>query len=348
MNPTAARSLPDGALAARVPRVTSPPLAMFAPTRILAPVDVSEGSEAALRWAVDLAQRTGAELHVLHVEPGSASGGETSADASPAGGRSLRAPDRDRSGDDLAALIDRVPTGEVLVTGARAHGRPSREVLDYAEREGADLVVMGTRGRRGLRRLLLGSVAGEVLRRARVPVLVVPETAPLGPVRLVLAPTDFSDAARQTLPVAAGLAALHGADLELVHALEPVRAVRVTIPAAAIPGLSDGARCQLRAMAGDPALAAALGSGRAAGVAHDEGGVLVAARPTTKIGHHLVEGYAPEAIVGVARSRGADAVVMARRGLSGVERLLLGSVTERVCQLGPCPVLVVPPETPGA
>ena len=320
---------------------------MFAPTRILAPVDFSEGSEAAIRWAVDLAQRTGAELHVLHVAPGSASD-EESADASPGGDRSLRAPARDRADDELAALLGRVSTGKVRVTPALSHGRPSRGVLDYAEREATDLVVMGTRGHRGLRRLLLGSVAGEVLRRTRVPVLVVPETAPRGPIRLVLAPTDFSDAARRTLPVAAGLAALHGADLEILHALEPVRAVRVTIPAGAIPGLSDGARCRLRAMADDPALVTALSSGGAAGGAVEEGGVLIASRPAARIGHHLVEGYAPEAIAGYARSRGADAIVMARRGLNGVERLLLGSVTERVCQLGPCPVLVVPPETPGA
>ena len=60
------------------------------------------------------------------------------------------------------------------------------------------------------------------------------------------------------------------------------------------------------------------------------------------IGYRLVEGRAAAAIAEAARSRGADVIVMARRGLHGVERLLLGSVTERVCRLGPCPVLGVP------
>ena len=221
-----------------------------------------------------------------------------------------------------------------------SRGLPSHVLLDYAEREGADLVVMGTHGRRGLRRLFLGSVAGEVLRRTQVPVLVVPEPTPRHPLRLVLAPTDFSDASRWTLPVAAGLAALYGADLDLVHALEPVRFVEAMTGAEVVPGLAPGlhaeAERRLQALADDPDLVEAVAEGVEEGVPVEGGG-----RPA-RIGQHLVEGRAAEAIVEVARSRGGGAIVMAKRGLHGVERFLLGSVTERVCRLSSCPVLVVP------
>jgi len=303
---------------------------MFAPTRILAPVNFSGASEAALRHAIGLAAQTGAELHVLHVVPGSVADGEGVLEDLPEEDRAFYLRLRDKADEALATLLDRVSTGDVRVKRVLSRGRPAPVALDYAEAEGADLLVMGSHGRHGLRRLFLGSVAEEVLRRASVPVLIVPEASGHGPTRLVLAPTDFSELSREALPVAAGLAALYGADLDLVHVLEPIRGARMEIPASLLPDLKTEAERQLESLAEDPGLAAAM-----AGAADGEG-------RRGPIGHHLIEGRAAEAIVEFARSRGADAIVMARRGLHGVERLLLGSVTERVCRLGPCPVLVVP------
>jgi nucleotide-binding universal stress UspA family protein len=307
---------------------------MFAPTRILAPVDFSGASEAALRWAIDLAARTGAELHVLHVVPGSVADGEEVVEDLSEEDRAFYRRLWEEADEELTALLDRVSTGEVRAKRVLSRGVPARVALDYAEKEEADLLVMGTHGRSGLRRLFLGSVAEEVLRRTRVPVLIVPEASRHTPIRLVLAPTDFSDASREALPVAAGLAALYGADLDLVHALEPIRGGRVAIPASSLPGLQAEAERQLEALAEDPDLAAAM-----AGISAGDGG-----RGPARIGHHLVEGRAAETIAEFAQSRKADAIVMAPRGLHGVERLLLGSVTERVCRLGPCPILVVPIE----
>lgn len=314
---------------------------MFALTRILAPVDFSGASDAALRRASDLAARTGAELHVLHVAPGAVADGEAAFDTLSEEDRAFYRRLWERTGEELTALLDRIVKGDIRVKRVLSRGLPSRVVLDYAEREGADLVVMGTHGRTGLRRFFLGSVAGEVLRRTRVPVMVVPEATPHQPIQLVLAPTDFSDASRWTLPVAAGLAALYGAGLDLVHALEPARFVEAMtgaeIGAGLLPDLRTEAARRLEALADDPALAETMAEGADAGVPVEGSGPGPA-----HIGYRLVEGRAAEAIAEAARSRGADVIVMARRGLHGVERLLLGSVTERVCRLGPCPVLVVP------
>lgn len=313
---------------------------MFAPTRILAPVDFSNASEAALRQAIDLAARTGAELHVLHVVPDSVADREAPFDERSEEDRAFYQRLWDRADGMLAAFLDRMPVGDVGVKQVLSRGRPACVALDYAEEAGADLIVIGTQGHRGLRRFFLGSVAEEVLRRARVPVLVVPEAWQQEPVRLVIAPTDFSDASREALPVAAALAARYEADLALVHVLEPIRSPRVEIPAGLLPGLRADAERRLEALVAAPDLAATVSGEGAAPAA--VGGVRVLERAPARLCHYLVEGRAAEAIAKVARSRKAGAIVMARRGLHGVERLLLGSVTERLCRLAPCPILVVP------
>src|SRR5690606_2355946 len=112
---------------------------MFAPTRILAPVDFSGTSEAALRWAVDLAARTGAELHVLHVAPGSVSDGEGIFDGLTEEDLAFYRRSWNQADHKLAALLNRISTGDVRAKRVLSRGRPARVVLDYAEGEEADL-----------------------------------------------------------------------------------------------------------------------------------------------------------------------------------------------------------------
>jgi len=75
-------------------------------------------------------------------------------------------------------MVERLVADDVTVTRATAEGSPSREIVEYANQHGCDLIVMGTHGRGGIDRLLLGSVAERVVRSAHVPVVTVPvETA---------------------------------------------------------------------------------------------------------------------------------------------------------------------------
>ncbi len=312
---------------------------MLAPNRILVPLDFSGASDAALRRAADLAARTGAALHVLHVVAGFEMTGAEMPDAD----RAFYQRVWDRAEAKLNNYLQRAGLSGTGLEYVLAHGAPSQAILAYAEAHDIGLIVMGTHGRTGLQRFFLGSVAHEVLRRAEMPVMVVPMAdAPLKPLRRVVAPTDFSDASRMVLPVAASLAALYGADLDLLHVLEPVRYLEAiagtTITADLTPGLRERAERKVQEFVADPDLARMLaGRDQAEDLKPVEGGAGLA-----RIRSHVAEGRAAETIAEAAREWHADAIVMAKRGLHGVERFLLGSVTSRVCHLAPCAVLVVP------
>ena len=142
------------------------------PRRILLATDGSEEAELAALWAVELAQRTASELHVVHVEvvptllvsyPGTL-GYE---------GR-LYEQIREQSGELLRKESWRVKAAGGTVAGAHLRmGKVDLEIVALAEELGADLIVMGCRGHRGIRRAIEGSVSDGVIRHARCPVLVV-------------------------------------------------------------------------------------------------------------------------------------------------------------------------------
>jgi nucleotide-binding universal stress UspA family protein len=93
-------------------------------------------------------------------------------------------------------------------------------ILEESERLGADLVIMGTHGRQGAKRLMLGSVAERVLRESRIPLLAVRESVRPGPFRHVFCPFNFSDVGRAALDYAADVAAASDAVLTIMHARE--------------------------------------------------------------------------------------------------------------------------------
>lgn len=137
---------------------------------ILVGVDFSEHSDRALERAFLLGRVLGAKVHVLHACPLLAYAlGDAHPDASDFEERVHAHVDA-----ELARLRTRAEVaGSVLVTH-RVDGNPGPAVAAFADELGADLVVVGTHGRTGLDRMLLGSVAERVLRLAHVPVLVVP------------------------------------------------------------------------------------------------------------------------------------------------------------------------------
>lgn len=129
--------------------------------RILCPVDFSAGSEAALAYASTLAKESGAELHLVYVYE------ETIAYTEGLGSYVPPAdlePDKER-------LKNTLPTKDVPCRHEFIVGHPADALVDYAKDKNIDLIVMGTHGRTGLSRLLMGSVAEAVVRRAPCPVL---------------------------------------------------------------------------------------------------------------------------------------------------------------------------------
>jgi nucleotide-binding universal stress UspA family protein len=141
-------------------------------TRILVPTDFSETSDAALEYARGLALAFGASLHVLHVievpRTTGAPGAEDMVETPAAFGGLF-----DQA---KGALTRRVPAAD----RARLHasteilvGTSVKAIIDYATDRRIDLIVMGTHGRHGIARLLVGSVAEQVIRKAPCPVMAV-------------------------------------------------------------------------------------------------------------------------------------------------------------------------------
>ncbi|HLT48162.1 MAG TPA: universal stress protein [Rubricoccaceae bacterium] len=291
-----------------------PPLRL---RRILFTTDYTALAERAFSHAAYLAATHDAALHVLHVVSGK--DGDplapldalrlTQADVAEQLG--LPAPPSSAGPADAP-----VPVVEVERQGTD----PAGVILDYAREVDVDLIVMGTHGRSGLERVRRGSVAETVVRQAPCPVLTVTaEAGPAGPVGRVLAPVDFSEPAAEAARHARALADLYGARLDLLHVVDEVLLRPVYVPL--LGGFQvDEAEVTARAEAQLKALADALGGEAAVHV---------------RVGHPALT------IVDFAEAEGVGLVVIGSHGRSGLERLVLGSVAERVIRMAPCPVFTV-------
>lgn len=145
--------------------------------KILFPTDFSSAGGAALETATSLARDRGAKLLIVHVEepPMAYGGGELY--------YGIEQPDRQELDRMLAEVV---PTDKSVGYEHRLLiGSPGSAIVHLAEKEGVDMIVMPTHGRTGLMRLLMGSVAEEVVRKAKCPVLTV-KAAALAPAQAAL------------------------------------------------------------------------------------------------------------------------------------------------------------------
>ena len=136
--------------------------------RILLPTDGSDAGNRAVDQVLGLAAETGAALHLLFVVEDIPYAPEMVDDT-------VEGQIREVGEATLADIQERAGAAGVEVTEAIRDGAPHEAILEYAAEEDVDLVVMGTHGRSGLDRYLLGSVTERVLRSTHVPVLVVDE-----------------------------------------------------------------------------------------------------------------------------------------------------------------------------
>jgi nucleotide-binding universal stress UspA family protein len=300
--------------------------------RILCGTDLSPASEPAWAEAQLLARLLGAEIVLLHV---------VSPLVIPPGvGPEVYVPphlyqqlvdDADRDARErLARLCDRRAPSSAKVTTRVEHGMAADRILHVAAEDGADMCVLGTHGRTGLGRVLLGSVADRVVRLARCPVVTVrarpgvPVAMPDRLTRICYA-TDFSASAHAAWPWVLTLAEAARAEVDLVHVMPEVVAGR-EVPAALIGQTAEGFRAH----------------GEAQARRLIDAGPLPAARA-----HPLILAGPPAAaIVRSAETRSADLIVMGTRGWSGLRRWMLGSVALHVIQAAPCAVLTVGPGAP--
>jgi nucleotide-binding universal stress UspA family protein len=211
-----------------------------------------------------------------------------------------------------------VPTHEVDVGYLVGKGAPAEVILRTAGEVNADMIALGTHGRTGLRRVLAGSVAEAVLRRAPCPVLALsPRERPGGGrVRSILHPTDFSARAEAALRAARALARDLGARLILLHVMPVEVVVYGTIPVPLdVPAVNDSLESLRNGVDG----------------------------PDLKypVETRLAQGDAAAVILRVAEEAGCGMIVMGTHGRTGLGRLLMGSAAESVLRAATCPVLVV-------
>lgn len=147
---------------------------MPAPSRILVPVDLSDGSQALIDYAIQLAKPFNAVIEVIHAwEPPQYVAPDLLVAAPGWNSQSLEQVAVDAASKELNTLVDKASAGGVPLKRRVVVGEASATVLRLAEEGKHDLIIMGTHGRRGLPRLLLGSVAQKLVARAHCPVLTV-------------------------------------------------------------------------------------------------------------------------------------------------------------------------------
>jgi nucleotide-binding universal stress UspA family protein len=176
---------------------------------LLCPVDLSAPSAQALRYAAALSSVVDGDLTMLHVR--SAGPHQPDAAATPE--------------TSLETFASNVLGSGRSIRFLERYGEPATEILGTAAAVASDVIVMGTHGRSGLQRLLLGSVAERVMRRSQTPVLVVPpgfrkDAHDRISLTSVLCAVDFSEPSRRAVDVAASIAATARARLVIAHALE--------------------------------------------------------------------------------------------------------------------------------
>lgn len=289
---------------------------------LLCPVDFSDASRAALFYAAAIADHFGARLTVLTVDdPFLAEVAATTGRLPSLGSESER---------ELRKLVSETlppaSQGAKLIELRVEVGKPAAQILQAARDTGAELIVMGSRGRSGMRKMFFGSTTERVLRETTIPVLVTPPDHSRLPslenatrrIHRILAPVDLTPGSPRQVRIAAGLASALSVPLILGHVIEPVFVPPRLRDVA--PG-SDAARREevARRLA---ALARLAGS-------HD-------------VETLIVSGDAAEEIVKVAETRNAGVIVM---GLHASELFgpRMGSVTYRVLCQTRALVLALPP-----
>lgn len=227
----------------------------------------------------------------------------------------------ERAESMLQELIDELPEERDATMEVR-YGRPVHELLSVAADTDVDHIVIGSHGRDGAKRLLLGSVAETVARRASVPVTVVrqqPQVDPGGPTQITV-PFDGSDPARAALQYA--IEQYPEADITAVYAVHPPRDVTEPGEADAVEAWADSLDEHTRDL---------INSAET-----------LADRP---IETDTREGNPASAIVSYAEAEEVDHIVMGSHGRDGLSRLIMGSVAETVVRRAPTSVTVVRDES---
>jgi nucleotide-binding universal stress UspA family protein len=298
--------------------------------RILVPVDFSAESLQALRYGCAFARHDGATLDLLHAVENLAPLTFGGAEVVSTLAVQYAAEAESSARTALENLAPRTWTEGLAVERHAIQGATAETILNHARATHADLICVGTHGRGGVTRMLLGSVAEKIVQRASCNVLVVrrlerdfvkPESDTPALER-VLVPIDFSERGQIALAEGAALAARFKAELHLLHVIEDTSPTTSEIAIA-----SSVVRSYILELtrAGERQLAEQKIPGPAAAGA---------------VKRKVVVGAPISRITSYAMDEEIDLIVMGTHGRTGASHWLLGSVAERVVRSAPCPVMV--------
>ena len=285
--------------------------------RILLATDFSPGASRAHDYARSLAHTYGAAVRIIHV---SQPYPMLSADA--VAQPYLLDAVRTEIARFLNELTEQLRKDGLQAASTHAIGVPSEQIIQAAQEDGTELIVVGTQGRTGLEHVLLGSTAERVVKGAPCPVLTVRSTLPPGPVEIerILLPLDFSDCSLDALEFGIQVARRLHLSVTLVHVLEWA-SLRLYFT---INELAEGD-------AAEKAIASALS--QYADLIREQG---LAVDTVLRGG-----GGPTDLIVETATQRHADLIIMGTHGRRGIKRALMGSVAEGTLRQAPCPVMTV-------
>jgi nucleotide-binding universal stress UspA family protein len=203
----------------------------------------------------------------------------------------------------------------VLIKTVCEEGEIYERIVDLADAENSDLIVMGRKGTAGLQRTLVGSVTARVIGHSQRDVLVVPNDTSIG-WKSILFATDGSKFSEAATDKAIDFAKSYGSKLDVITVVEVTEEFMARAPGA----LEDLVK-KAKSMVEDVKKKA------------DSKGI--------KAESIVREGDAYKVIINIAKKQKANAIIMGSHGRTGLKRLLMGSVTERVIGHAPCPILIV-------
>lgn len=300
--------------------------------RILCPVDFSSFSRRALDHAVAIARWYRSTVTVLHVSTPVAV-----ATVAPAPGvfepLALAGLDREQVLRDMKGLIEDESAPGVPIDSLVREGNAAAEILEQAAAMQADLIVMGTHGRTGFERLLLGSVTEKVLRKARCPVLTVPrhtvDAVPAAPVvfKQILCPIDFSNCSMYALKYGVSLAQEADGHLTVVHVLTDDRQEMEDVPDML---LADGLTVARLQREREARLIQRLNEA-----------VPETAAAYCSLDSMMRRGKPGPEILRTAAERQIDLIVMGVQGRGAADLMFFGSTTQHVIREAWCPVLTL-------
>jgi nucleotide-binding universal stress UspA family protein len=283
------------------------------PERILLATDGSEDAIRATEAASDLANKSGAELHVVHVWH------DVGGFAHDFVKRELR-----RQGQEvLDEQVEKITAAGGAV--AKAHlrrGRTSNQVIDLCEEIGAGLLVVGSRGLGTVQRILMGSQSEEIVHRAQIPVLVLRGEEPYWPPERIVIGEDFSDDARKAGELAAAIGRLYGTGGLLLYSHPDLPEVP--------PGEARSTAQSVHDMRGRDEQ---MLDERAAKMEE-----ILGATPEVR----LSSGYPAKVLLEASLEVQPSLLVVGSRGLAGMAHTRLGSVSTKVVTAASGSVLVYP------